>query len=502
LIPEGNDDELAVWFMQKRLKQWLKDTDFGTLLNEIGFDLPKYGTVVLKKSKNKWKKVNIQNLRLDPTVETMEQSSFVYELVSMAAHEIDEMGWDTSELYARGEEPTYMIYDCYDRNGKGWTRTVRADLFTSKKDNGINRSVESEINNRDEYYGALTLHTEEVKKLPYREAHWEKVPGRWLGFGFVEYLEENQIAINEAENLERKGLLFTSLKLYQTRDENFGGTNVLTAHQNGDVLRVESEITPISVEERNLPAFNNTRTNWTGNTQGKTFTGDITTGASLPSRTPLGVANLQASMASSYFELKRENFGLFVKKLLADDIIPDFAKTTNKEHILMFAHSDQDMDLLDQLIAKTLVDDAAVGYALQTGFFPSKLEQETAKGKVKEALKADKNRYLKIPAGLYKNAKYSVDIIITGENVDNGTKSQVIQLLLQIAGTNPMAMQDPFTRSLIFSLASLGGISLGDMGLLTQNPEQNPAMMQQMQMAGSMAKPQAMQGQINTQTQL
>ncbi len=496
VMPEGDSDEIPTWFMQKRLKRWLQDNGFAHLLNEIGFDYPKYGTVVLKKVKGgEIEKVNIQNLRMDPTVECLDESSFVYEILSMARHEIDDMGWDTSELYSRGEEDSYIVYECFDRSGSKWKHTVYGDLMSIKTKDGVNRAVESEINNRNDYAGALVLHEDEVDELPYRELHWERVPGRWLGFGFVEYLEENQVAINDAENLERKGLAFTSLNLFNSSDEELKGSNILTATQNGDILVTSSPITKIGMEERNLAAFNNTRGNWSANTERKTFSSDITTGASLPSRTPLGVANIQAAGASSYFELKRENFGLFVKDLIMDDIIPSFMKDTAKEHTLMIAGSDQDIELYDQLVSRIMTDEAAANYAGQTGFFPSQEQKQVLSKQIQDQMRKNKNRYTTIPKNFYKDAKYYIDITITGENVDNGTKSQVIQLALQIVGTNPGIVQNPVTKNLLFSLLSLGGVSPAELGLLNQSQAQpqspgQPA--QQPQVAGSMAAPAAM----------
>jgi hypothetical protein len=492
LMPEGRDDELACWFMEKRLKQWLKEENFGVLLNEIAHDFPKYGHVVIKKSKDGWKKLNIQNLRLEPTARTLNQSPYVYEVLSMGKHEIEDMGWDTEELFSRGDEQTFLIYECYNRVGKKWKKTVYGDLYSTYTKDGINRSVETEIDyQNDKYVGALVLNESEVDALPYRELKWEEVPGRWLGYGFVEYLEENQIAVNEAENLERKGLMFTSLKLYQTRDESLGGSNVLTNTQNGDILKVESEITPIAMEERNLAAFNNTRTNWSLNIERKTFTSDITTGASLPSRTPLGVANLQASFASSYFEFKRENFGLFLKALLFEDIIPDFARKNSKAHTLIFASSEKDIEQLDELISETLVNEQSLNYAMKTGFFFSREEREAVKQLILQDLKKRKNRNIDIPANVYKNAKYYIDIEITGEGVDNGTKSQVLQLALQIVGTNPGIVQDPVSKQILTNLLALGGISSINLNI--------PASAQvPQQVAGSLAKPQAMQGNMAT----
>lgn len=489
VMPEGSDDELPTWFMEKKLRMWLEDNDFGCLLNEIGFNYPKYGHVVIKKGKE-LELVNIQNLRVDPAAEDLDDSPFVYELLQMTKGELMKMNWDTEELFSRGDDQTFLIYDCYEMDGDKWNRTVYGDLFSTKAQNGINRSVESEINTKNDFFGSLVLYEEEVDELPYRELKWECVPGRWLGFGFVEYLEENQVSINEAENLERKGLYFTSLKLFQTRDETVAGQNILTATQNGDILQVSSEITPIAMEERNLAAFNNTRNGWNSNTERKTFTTDITTGASLPSRTPLGVAQMQAAGASTYFELKRENFGLFIKELIMKDVIPSFVKDTRKEHVLMFAHSEKDIARLDDMIAKSLVEQATIDYAMKTGFFPSMEQRQNMEAKIKQDLSRNKNRYLKIPKDYYTNAKYHIKLNITGENVDNGAKSQVLQLALQIIGTNPQIVQNPVTKGMLFSLLSLGGISPVELGMMDEAPA--PEMpMQQMEVAGSMAKPTA-----------
>lgn len=503
LMSEHADDEFRVWIMQKRLKQWLKDTNFGALLNDITFNLPKYGTVVIKKTYDdednyEWKRVNIQNLRMNPTVECLDYSEFVYEHISMSRSQIQKMKWDSGaiqELFDRSNDQMYVIYECYDKTEKGFHRTIRADLFSTKRKNGaINRSIETEINelSRD-YYGGIILYEDDVDELPYREMHWEKSAGRWLGYGFVEYLEENQIALNEAENLERKGLIFTALKLWQTRDETVGGLNILSAAQNGDILKVESEITPINMSTgAELNAFNNTRNNWTANTERKTFSTDITTGANLPSRTPLGVANLQASLATSYFDLKRENLGLFLKELVLEDILPDFQNDNRSAHILTFLGTDQDIEKLDNIIVKVHVDNAVLQYALTNGYFPSQQDRDRVKGQVIDQLRKNRNRYLDVPKDFYVNARYAVDVNITGESVDNGTKSQVLQLAMQILSTNPAILQSPVTKNIFFSLLNLGGISPVEIGLTdaVQNQAQQGQQGQQPPLGGAPGAPQ------------
>ena len=504
LIPEHNDDEFKIFIMNRMLKQWLKNEEFDEILNEISFDLPKYGSVVLKKCKKGFEKVNLHNLRFQTWAEELECSEFVYELLSMNKTEIAKMKWDSDaveQLYSRDKNANqFVIYECYEMTVDGWHKVIYGDLFSTKTKNGINRSVESEINEQDNYFGSICLYEEDVKELPYRELHWEKVPGRWLGYGFVEYLSENQIAINEAENLERKGLHFTSLKLYQTRDESIGGQNLLSGSQNGDILYIQSEITPIAMEERNLGAFNNTRSNWSANTERKTFTSDITTGASLPSRTPLGVANLQASLASSFFDLKRENIGIFIKELILEDVLPDFKKANRKEVTMTLLGTDSEVDLYDNYIAKIYLDEAVVNYVEKNGFFPSQEEKDLTKKKLLDEIKQQKNRYITLPDNVWDDARYSVDVIITGESVDTGAKSQLIQFVLQIVGTNPAVMQSPQTKKMIFALLSLGGVSPAEIGLLDeqQATQENP---QQQQVAGSLAKPTPVSG-ITPNTQI
>lgn len=492
LTPEHSNDELRVFLMQRRLKQWLKDTNFGKLLNDITFSEPIYGHVVIKKSNEGWKEVPLQNLRHNPAAKGIVTGSFA-ELYILGPDEFPN-DWDTKELFARGEEEEYVIYDCFSSTNTGWKREVKGDLWTRKKAGSMVRGVESEMNNQgEEYFGSVLLFSEELKKHNYREIKWENVPGRALGRGFVEYLEDNQVARNETENLERKSIAVHSTPIFQTRDEEIAGKNTLT-YEPGHILNAQSEVQPVANEARNLPQFQETRQNWDQNTERKTFTSDITTGASLPSRTPLGVANQQAAMASSFFERKREDLGLFIKELLLDDIIPAFKNDTVAEHVMTFSCADEESSWLDEAITEAMIGEKVIQYANSTGWFPSKEQKDLIRMQIKDKLKGKKNRFLRIPDSFWSNAHYMVDIDITGESTDNGVKQQLLQFIVQILGTNPGVLQIPEARSALSKIANLGGISpveLGIYGPPTQ-AEQAP------QVAGSLAKSPSPGGSMQT----
>ncbi len=476
LMPTKPDDEIKVWAMQRRLKAYLKETDFATFLNQIGHNYPKYGHVVIKKTNEGWKVVHIENIRTDPSVQWMRKSSFVYEVHVLTLAEIEARGWKTEELKTRATGPFYLVYEAYDKKKSGdkWTRTIKGGVWRNKSAGTTKETAESQINNQDQFLPPLDL-TEPVEMdLPYRELKWEDVPGRWLGYGFPEYLFDNQIALNETENLERKALMHKALNLWQTRDDTVGGKNVLVDAENGDIIRTNEEITPIVKDNADLAAYNNTRGVWDGNVNRKTFTSDITTGENLPSRTPLGVANLQATLATSYFELKRENFGIFIKKLIQEEIIPDFKKDNRKEHILTFLGSDDELDKLDTLIVRARVDNAVMAHAEKTGFFPSKGERTLAEERIKDTLNKRSNRFLKIPKDFYENAGSVVDIIVTGEQKDVAAQAQLAQMALQVLQGNPGILQNKTTRAIFFYALSLGGISPVDLNLLSEDVDTTP----------------------------
>ncbi len=504
ILYSDRDDDLRVWLLSADLKQWMKLEKFPQILNQVATDLPKYGSVVLKKVKGKLSKVNLENLRVDTTSDSLENSGWVYEIHKMNKQQVKSMPWDEDakeELFSNDSEYLYTIYECYDlqTEGKKWKRTIYGDLF-SLKNEGNQKSTESLINDERDYRPAILLHEDEVDELPYRELHWEKVPGRWLGRGYVELLFDAQIAENEAENLERKGLYYTSLHLFTTRDDTVG-RNVLTDVENGDIIKTTDELKPVANEERNLPAYNATRSRWADVANKLTFAFDIARGENLPSRTPLGVANLSAGMVSSFFDQKREEFGLFIKDLLLHDIIPEFKNKSKKEHILTLTSSASDFDKILRLIVKMKTDEAAEEYATRTGFVPSQIQRQREEEKALASMRSNRNVRIKIPDSFYTNAKFHVDIITTGEQVDTGARFQLLNTTMQIVSANPAILQNKGTRTMLFKTLQLGGISPMDLNLIEEQLQAEPP--QVLPQGGSVAAaPQQPPTQLPTTQQL
>lgn len=494
LIPEGGSDSNAMytWFMQRELRTWLKTTGFAKVMNEIAHEFPK-GHVVLKKVGNKFVKVPIVSMRMDPAARCLDET-WHGELHLKTIDEMKELGWDTEELNTRpaNKDGTFDVYEMYAKEGKKWRRTILAGLTDVRSGSGIIKTPESRINEGAEFLPPIMIVDDVVDRTPYRELKWEDVEGRWLGYGFPEYLRDNQIAENEAENLERKALILKALQLYQTSDETISGKNVLTDTMNGDILIAGDIIAPVAKDNADLSAYNNTRERTRDNIERKTFTSDITTGGNLPSRTPLGVANLQASLATSYFELKRENMGLFIKDLLWDDVIPDFKKKTAKAHAMDFIRTEEDRKKAEELVLELKKWEYRYNYIQKTSFKPTLEQLDKVYSDAMDELKGKESLSILIPDSAYNDAKFRMDITVTGESVDISAKSSVLQIALQIVGSNPMILQDETTRTILFKFLEMGGVNPNELNMLQVKPGQQGMMPQ----GGSVATPQAMQASV------
>lgn len=493
------DNELCAYFMTKDFNVYADEEDLGQLINQWGDDLPKYGDIYAKNVKGSPMRVAPHNIRFDPSVQSLKKSPFVAEPYILTKNEILKKKWNNlknfEKMLARGDSDAYLIYEFYENTGeKKWKRTIVGDVFCWRDNKGgIVRSLESSINYQGEELPAVVLH-EDAVELPYKHLKWEHVDGRLPGLGYVEYLFPNQIATNEAENLERKNLYFTSLILLQTRSADMAGKNVLTQSNTGDVFIVDSEITRVPMEERNLAAYNATRERWDANTVRKTFTTDVATGGNLPSRTPLGVANLQAGMVTSFYDKKRENFGMFLKDEIIEDIaIPSFKEKTAKEHILTIGSSEKDIEEYEKHLTRIFVEKAVADYAEKNGYYPSMEQRKFVESQVLRQLKSQKNKYAKITDFYYENAEYKIEIDVTGESVDTGIRSQLLQTAMQML---PVVQQNPALVDALVRFLALGGISPNEVGLDTEAIKSMPMGVP----SGSVASPSAPMSNMMPQT--
>lgn len=491
-----------VWLMNKEFRYWVKNSDFATLLNEIGDEYPR-SHVWIKKVNNKWEKVPPTNMRFKANAKNADNSPFLYEVIEFSRSYLVKMKdkWNQpGELEKLLEEnpnaKTFLGYDCYDKNNDGgydWTIRITKPL-NDKNNAEANRSAESLFidGKGNEEIPVCVVHKATVKKHPYRELVWERKDGRLLAFAYPEYLFANQMRRNEVKHLEKLALYLKALQIFVSNDDTIG-QNAITNVKIGQILKTSGRLEKVRMDNVDLSAYNNENTDWDNNTTKKTFDTPIARGDSLPSQTPLGLGELQAQMTASFFERKRENFAIFVKKLLYEDILPDFKKDRRSRHSLMIESNDKDFAKFARIMAKNLVDKQLKTLKDSGQVIPGKNIIETEKARIEEDLLSRNHIEINIPEGYYdeQEIKMTIEIVITGESSNTQNKYQGLQLALQTMASNPTILANEGTRQIFFKVLELMGIPAMDLGLLDETVRASAANLLTMGQTGGSAPAQA-----------
>ena len=465
-VAEEGQSHVPVWCMNKELRAWMKDMHFGSVLNQISEETPQYGNYVLKVVGDEIKPVRLLNLINDPFVESLDESSVVIEEHYMTPDEIMKTKWDNKEevlaLFKKQPNESYVKVDeiyaygkASDFGGKG-DKFVRGRLIVAGFDDfDVDENTGKVSNDK------LLILNKAIKKPPYFEFFWEKFQGRWLRMGVIEDLFEEQFRTNDAINLQAQGLHWTSKHLFQTRDMT-SKTNLMHGVENGALIRVNSEITPIATEERNLAAFNAEIQNWDKNRREKTFTLETVSGETLPSATPFRLGFILQNAAGGYFDFKRENIALGIKRLLDEHIAPTFKKSKRSKHLFNFYGEDNEFASLEELYVEYELQNKLKKH-IKAGGFISQEKVDTQRRNALEKIRSRSNREVEVPENYYENLRYRTDIVITSESIAVDAKIQTLTTILQTISTNPGILDDERTKSILSRIMDYAGVSPEDL---------------------------------------
>ena len=464
LLTAGGQDGSKTWFMERDLKYWMRDKQFGKTLNRLFKELPVYGTVVLKVVDGTPEFVDLRNFIVEQTADNLQLANYVTEIHKYTPTDFREaakgMNWKQSDI----DEVISLYYDMddtshirlYERYGD--VKDENTDKHTYRRvfwaDVGVDEY--NQMGDLISNHPGVELGSDEwTERLPYWEFHADKTPGRWLGIGVVEELFEPQIAQNQNTNLQNKSSFWAALRIFQTRDGAVN-RNLMTDVRNGEIMNVESEITPINMDDRNLAFFNQQDQKWMRNRDELTFSYDVVQGERLPAGTPLGSAQLASAQTLSYFEQIQESVAMDVKEMLYEAIIPYFQKSNTAEHTIRLVGKDL-ADYID-MHKKDLVNKEVIRQAIKGNFVDAEGKKVIEIGVMAEA-KQNKEFQLTIPKDFYKNVKYDVDIDITGESIDTRVRNATLFAALQAITTDPTVTQDPVKKGILSMMLEDGGVN-------------------------------------------
>lgn len=484
LRPLNPVSEFSTYFLEKELQYWVKKNKVDILLNKLAEQMTGYGSAVIRKTRKGAQLVDLRRLFLDPTVETITDSRFIIIKHNLSATQLREKvkdGWDSEaieRIIRRTEERhnTSGAQSSYEEDGvvneirstpniEIYERFGEVDgSFFKKKSRGYVKSLiivaepnftETLADGKEYDMGEVLYKSEWNKEYPFKDVHYSKTEGRWLGVGVVEDLFPAQERINELKNQQRVSMEISSIHLFQTADNTIV-SNILTDLTNGTVVKSKSGISPIVNEERNLASFSNEESSYNVLADRISFANDLITGGQLPTSTPATNAVIQQNNAVSVFLFKRQTATLFIQDFFTDLVLPQALKEMTAEHVMRYSGDSSVLKLIDDSIVETekfkvvlYADKAVTEEELMAKEFSVRNELQ----------KLGNARFVKIKENLYGDLEFEFDIQIGNEQEDPNVMANNIKAVLVDLVQNPQLMQNPLAKLLFSEYAQRIGIN-------------------------------------------
>jgi hypothetical protein len=505
LWPMNPKSHFSTYLLEKELKLWLKTSKLGRILNTIAEEAPRYGSVVMEKTTDGAQIIDLRRLIIDPTVETIGKSRFVTTIHYMTPSELRETGWDNvdeaiekfgntdaaeswedkgGDMNRLVSTPYIKVYKRYGEVPEYWLKGGRSEkmvkaLFIVAGADVQETNAEGKPTGEA---GVILFKSKWHKDWPFKDFHYTKVKGRWLGVGIPEMLSDVQVRVNELKNQKRVSMELSSIHLFQTADKQIV-RNVLTDLQTGDILYTPTGINPIVNEERNLPAFKDEEESYSQHADRLSFAYEAVRGEA-PIASATATATINATQqATSVYAFKRENLALFLQEFFNELVMPQLMKDLTPEHIMRFTGSVQELQKLDEAAAEVYANDFIKSKLLGGEMVTEEDVENQKKGAIELYRRLGDSRFIKIKDAFYDDAEFEFDFIVGNEQADpqvmaNNFQSLMMQIM-QAYGPN-----DPRAKLFLSKYAETLGIQPAELEIANQQAaeiEQEQMAQQQMQ---------------------
>ena len=456
------------FLLQKEVYNWMKDVNFAKTLNEMGSTRAKFGGVLVKKCMEQeegeeeeleLEVVDWRNVIVDPA----NPDDMVIEKHYLNENELAEKdgAWDgvreaidlvrkLPEKKLEVFEVTAELPEAYSPDG-GDKYTYRIQKFF--------------MYNKARGGKAVILYHEFLDEFPYKYLAWENINGR-LGRGIVEDGFEAQQWTNDAVIKEKEAMELGSKVIFKSTDPSIQN-NILSEVENGQIIKIapNTDLSIANTITNNLPEFRALIQSWDSQLEKTTSTFNAVTGETMPSGTAYRTTAILNQEATSMFDYRREEMGIFLVEIFTDWIIPYLLKKFNKAHILNAEFTAEELVAIDESYSNYRANEEAIktmesGTPVYAEDYAKLVEAE------KLILKKGKsNRFLDIPKGYYGNWKPKVTILTTGEQKNKAVILESLNNVLMTAAKAPQVLTDPTLSKVFAKILEISGSGISPVSL-------------------------------------
>lgn len=499
LVSKNQVTEWNVALLEKELKAWMKQSEYGKILKQVSDELPVYGSVVLRKTKKSAELLDLRyffceqsapNLKksrykiikhfMSPEdMRAMTQWSHVQEAIEKFAMQSFKSYEDAGQLNIQHGTPDVEVYERYAEVPRSYLVNDGCllpggdplnDVFTYARficagvDNQVTQGAvnPSPGNPQNPYYNpGLILFMEEVdrKDDPFKEVHFRQTKGRWQGIGIIEDTFEDQRMVNKTKDQEDKAAELAALILFQTATD-MAARNILTDVDNGEILKAVSPINRIDNENKSLGAMQTIAEAYEAHTDRETFSADLLGGKETPASATLGAVKAQADSSSSVYDYKRDSYAEFLDDFITDLVMPELEKKITAKHELRFQGDMMEM----AKIRERVVDGYMRTKILESGDIPTQEEYDSMKQKfTRMYVKSGSSMWVAIERDFFKNLQYELSLEVNGVTNDAQGWLNNLSAVFKLVSSNPMVLENPLTKRLLYKMLSAMGMPTAEL---------------------------------------
>ncbi len=484
LIPTNPESHFPTYLLEKELRHWLKSSKMGEVLNQIAEEAPRYGSVLLEKTKDGARICDLRRTMLDPSVDRAKDSRFITTVHYMTDVDLRASGWDeeaielaimrfgntqaaqsfedmSGNLNLMRSSPQVKVFKRYGEVPQGWLDGGKSEkmvksLFIVAGPDILQRNTQGQVVGE---LGVTLFKSAWNKEYPFKDFHYTKIKGRWLGMGVVEMLFDVQTRFNEIKNQKRLAGELSALHLFQTKDKSLV-RNVLTDLENGDIMFSPNGIEPVANEERNLSYFEQEEESYANQVDKLSFAYEAVRGDNAPGTQTLGETQIAVAQATGVYGFKKKNLRYFLKEFFNDLVMPQLTKDLTAEHIMRFTGTAQEIDKLDAAAAELHANQVIINAAMNGERIDQDLQEKARQKAITEYRKNGTNRFLKIKEAYYDDADFDFDFDIENQDTDpNGILNGIQTLAGFGVFQNPAVWNDPRTKMFLNKAAEQFGIA-------------------------------------------
>lgn len=501
ITSDDGNHYLESFLLSKDIQVWMKEVNFAKTLNDMRDMHTRYGSLLVKKVIRKDENGEKQlYLELPEWKNTMTDQVNITQGAIVETHwmtpvEISKMTeWDKTAIKnllskCKGISKRIPVYEIRGEFSKATYKECDGQKYTAKDEKAFSYQLyyiagnPVESGKTNDVDGLIPLYWEEDTERAYKYLARKPKAGRAFGVGVMEEGEEAQVWTNDAVLKQHRAMEYTTKVIGQSASKKLKGRNLLTETDDGSILEHEDNkpITSLNLlPSGGLQQYNNLITQWYQQLEKTTSAYAAQRGETPPSGTPFRLQATVLQQSSSVFKTLQQEFGIFLTEIFEDWVMPYLASRLNREHILAYEFSLEELKDIDEKFTAKYANNEAIEMIL-SGKIPDQETYDQWLQVADEFIKSTKGqRFIQIPKNFYKNLKAKITVNITGEQRNKAATLESLNNILITYASNPNLSQDPVASQLLARIIELSGAGISPVAITSAINQKNKMMQEQL----------------------